>query len=105
MTKVWVDAGCNNAVVKPGAALSIDIEAVARDKEQKGFVVQPIRWRVERTFGVMSRYRRIHRDYEELPDRSRSMIHWAMVNPMTARLSTSPDEVGQYLRPKPPAAA
>ncbi|KJY29877.1 hypothetical protein [Streptomyces sp. NRRL S-495] len=70
MTKVWVDAGCNNAVVKHGAALSIDVEAVARDKEQKGFVVQPIRWRVEQTFGI-----------------------------------TSPDEVGQYLRPKPPAAA
>ncbi|MGA5135378.1 transposase, partial [Streptomyces olivoreticuli] len=81
------------------------VEVVARDKEQKGFVVQPIRWRVEQTFGIMSRYRRLHRDYEALPDRSRSMIHWAMVNSMTNRLTVNSNKVGQYLRPKPPAAA
>ncbi|MFE7191371.1 transposase [Kitasatospora sp. NPDC057595] len=96
---------CRNAVVKHGDALDIDVEGVARDKEQKGFVVQPIRWRVEQTFGITSRYRRLHRDYEELPDRSRSMIHWAMVNSMTTRLTTGPDRTGQYLRPKPLAAA
>ncbi|MFD4533137.1 IS5/IS1182 family transposase, partial [Kitasatospora sp. NPDC058397] len=60
---------------------------------------------VEQTFGIMSRYRRLHRDYEELPDRSRSMIQWAMVNSMTNRLTASPDRTGQYLRPKPLAAA
>lgn len=105
VTKTWVDAGYNNGVVKHGTELGIDVEVVSRDKEQKGFVVQPIRWRVEQTFGIMSRYRRLHRDYEELPDRSRSMIHWAMVNSMTTRLTASPDKVGQYLRPRPLAAA
>ncbi|MCZ4101787.1 transposase [Streptomyces sp. H39-C1] len=101
ITKTWVDAGYNNGVVRHGAAHGIDVEVVARDKEQKGFVVQPIRWRVEQTFGIMSRYRRLHRDYEALPDRSRSIIHWAMVNSMTTRLTASPDRTGQYLRPKP----
>ncbi|WKK23794.1 IS5 family transposase [Streptomyces olivoreticuli] len=105
VTKTWVDAGYNNGVVQHGTALGIDVEVVARDKEQKGFVVQPIRWRVEQTFGIMSRYRRLHRDYEALPDRSRSMIHWAMVNSMTNRLTVNSNKVGQYLRPKPPAAA
>ncbi|KIQ66238.1 transposase [Kitasatospora griseola] len=105
VTKAWVDAGYNNGVIKHGADLDIDVEVVTRDKEQKGFVVQPIRWRVEQTFGIMSRYRRLHRDYEELPDRSRSMIHWAMVNSMTNRLTATPDRTGQYLRPKPLAAA
>ncbi|MCY0920043.1 IS5 family transposase [Streptomyces sp. H27-G5] len=105
VTKTWVDAGYNNSVVRHGTDLGIDVEVVSRDKEQKGFVVQPIRWRVEQTFGIMSRYRRLHRDYEELPDRSRSMIHWAMVNSMTTRLTASPNKTGQYLRPKPPAAA
>ncbi|MFD7736227.1 IS5 family transposase [Kitasatospora phosalacinea] len=105
VTKAWVDAGYNNGVVKHGAALAVDVEVVTRDKERKGFVLQPIRWRVEQTFGIMSRYRRLHRDYEELPDRSRSMIHWAMVNSMTTRLTASPDRTGQYLRPKPLAAA
>ncbi|WP_229847429.1 transposase, partial [Kitasatospora griseola] len=64
VTKAWVDAGYNNGVVKHGAAHAIDVEVVTRDKAQKGFVVQPIRWRVEQTFGIMSRYRRLHRDYE-----------------------------------------
>ena len=76
-----------------------------------GFLLRPgfgaplDQWRVEQTFGIMSRYRRLHRDYEELPDRSRSMIHWAMVNSMTSRLTASPDRTGQYLRPKSLAAA
>lgn len=43
--------------------------------------------------------------YEEPPDRSRSMIHWAMVNSMITRLTASPDKVGRYLRPKPRASA
>jgi transposase len=105
VTKAWVDAGYNNGVVKHGAAHAIDVEVVTRDKEQRGFVVQPVRWRVEQTFGIMSRYRRLHRDYEELPDRSRSMIQWAMINSMATRLTASPDRTGQYLRPKPLAAA
>ncbi|MGW7332161.1 IS5 family transposase [Streptomyces sp. NPDC054840] len=105
VTKTWVDAGYNNGVVRHGEDLGIDVEVVARDKEQKGFVVQPIRWRVEQTFGIMSRYKRLHRDYEALPDRSHSMIHWAMVNSMTTRLTASPDRTGQYLRPKPLAQA
>ncbi|MGW5285287.1 hypothetical protein ACWERI_38630 [Streptomyces collinus] len=54
---------------------------------------------------MTARYRRLHRDYEELPDRSRSMIHWAMINSMTNRLTASPDKARQYLRPKPPATA
>lgn len=105
VTKAWVDGGYNNGVVKHGAAVGIEVEVVKRDKEQKGFVVQPIRWRVEQSFGIMSRYRRLHRDYEALPERSRSMIHWAMVNSMSTRLTASPNKVGQYLRPKPLAAA
>lgn len=105
VTKTWVDNGYNNGVVKHGAAAGIEVEVVKRDKEQKGFVVQPIRWRVEQSFGIMSRYRRLHRDYEALPERSRSMIHWAMVNSMSTRLTASPNKVGQYLRPKPLAAA
>ncbi|MFD8483826.1 transposase [Kitasatospora sp. NPDC059673] len=35
VTKAWVDAGYNNAVVRHGTALGIDVEVVARDKEQK----------------------------------------------------------------------
>lgn len=105
VTKAWVDAGYKAKMIAHASDLGIDVEVVSRDAEQKGFVVQKIRWRVEQTFGIMSRYRRLHRDYEALPVRSWSMIHWAMVNSMTHRLTADPTKVGQYLRPKPPARA
>ncbi|MCX4515894.1 IS5 family transposase [Streptomyces sp. NBC_01619] len=105
VTKAWVDAGYKAKMIAHASNLGIDVEVVSRGAEQKGFVVQKVRWRVEQTFGIMSRYRRLHRDYEALPTRSRSMIHWAMVNPMNHRLTASPNKVGQYLRPKPLAAA
>ncbi|MFB9573988.1 IS5 family transposase, partial [Streptomyces yanii] len=105
VTKAWVDAGYKSKMITHAAGLGIEVEVVSRAAEQKGFVVQKVRWRVEQTFGIMSRYRRLHRDYEALPERSRSMIHWAMVNSMVSRLTASPSQIGQYLRPKPPAAA
>ncbi|WP_406066288.1 IS5 family transposase [Streptomyces sp. NBC_01077] len=105
VTKAWVDAGYKAKMIAHASDLGIDVEVVSRDAEQKGFVVQKVRWRGEQTFGIMSRYRRLHRDYEALPTRSRSMIHWSMVNSMANRLTASPNKTGQYLRPKPPAAA
>nr|WTB36015.1 transposase [Streptomyces sp. NBC_00830] len=105
VTKAWVDAGYKSKMITHAAGLGIEVEVVSRDAEQKGFVVQKVRWRVEQTFGIMSRHRRLHRDYEALPERSRSMIHWAVVNSMASRSTASPSQIGQCLRPKPPAAA
>jgi transposase len=105
VTKAWVDAGYKAGMIAHGAGLGIDVEVVSRDKEHKGFVVQRVRWRVEQTFGIMSRYRRLHRDYEALPERSESMVRWAMVNSMSTRLTASPTRTGQYLRPNRRATA
>ncbi|MFJ8013731.1 transposase [Streptomyces sp. NPDC096339] len=104
-TEAWADAAHNNGVVRYGVGLRIDVEIVARDKEQRDFGVQPVRWRVQQTFGIMSRYRRLHRDYEEVPDRSRSMIHWAMVNSMTTRLTVTPEQNRAIPPRKPPRAS
>jgi transposase len=35
---------------------------------KRGFVLLPRRWVVERSFGWMSRFRRLARDYERLPE-------------------------------------
>ncbi|MFE0801322.1 transposase [Streptomyces sp. NPDC058812] len=43
----------------------------------------PKRWVIERTFGWVMQHRRLVRDYEALPERSRAMIHWAMANKMS----------------------
>jgi transposase len=44
-----------------------EVEVVARPAGQKGFVVQPQRWKVERTFAWLGRFRRLAKDYERLP--------------------------------------
>jgi putative transposase len=49
---------------------------VKRTDKEKGFKVVPKRWVVERTFGWLGRYRRLSKDYEELPETSEAMIRW-----------------------------
>ena len=46
------------------AYLDFVIEIIRRSDDQKGFEVLPRRWVVERTFGWMTRWRRLVRDYE-----------------------------------------
>ena len=54
------------------------IEVIRRIDGQKGFHVLPRRWVVERTFGWMTRWRRLVRDYEKRIDVSKAMIHVAL---------------------------
>ncbi|WP_414169457.1 IS5 family transposase [Streptoverticillium reticulum] len=86
VAKVWVDGGYQNSVINHGARLGIDVEVVKRPATS-GF--QPIRkrWVIERTFGWLMQHRRLARDYEALPQRSRTMIHWAMTNTMSRKLT------------------
>ncbi|WP_436970944.1 transposase [Micromonospora coxensis] len=53
----------------------------------KGFHVQPRRWIVDRTFGWLMQHRRLVRDHETLPQRTRTMIHWTMANTMSRHLT------------------
>lgn len=55
-------------------------------KAAQGFVIQPRRWVVERTFGWFVRYRRLMVDYEYLPETSEAMIQAAMTHLMLRRL-------------------
>ena len=55
--------------------------------DQKGFQVLPRRWVVERTFGWMTRWRRLVRDYEVLCDVSGGMTYLAMGALMFRRLA------------------
>ena len=85
VTKAWVDSGYKRSVIERGAAYNIDVEVVSKLPGQKGFKPLPKRWAVERTFGWLALHRRLVRDYETLPNRSRTMIHWAMIDNMSRR--------------------
>lgn len=56
------------------AFLDFTVEVIRRSDRQAGFHVLPRRWVVERTFGWMTRWRRLVRDYEQRLDVSEAMI-------------------------------
>lgn len=87
VVKSWVDSGYQRSVVEQGAKHGIEVEVVGKEPGQKGFKPLPKRWAVERTFGWLMLHRRLVRDYETLPERSRTMIHWAMIDNMSRRLT------------------
>jgi putative transposase len=66
------------------------LEIVKRCDDVKGFKLLPRRWVVERTFAWLGRYRRLSKDYEELPQTSEAMIYAAMVHLMIRRLARHP---------------
>jgi transposase len=55
-----------------------------------GFHVLPHRWVVERTFGWLSTWRRLSKDYEVLPSSEEAWISIAMMRIMLKRLASTP---------------
>ena len=63
------------------------LDIVSKPPDQVGFVVQPRRWVVERTFAWLSLSRRFSEDYERLPETAEAMIYGAMSRLMLRRLA------------------
>lgn len=63
------------------------LEIVRRTDAEPGFKVLPRRWVVERTFGWMTRWRRLVRDYEQRLDVSEAMIHVALGSLLLRRIA------------------
>ena len=63
------------------------IDIVRKPDGQRGFLVHPKRWVVERTLAWLTAHRRLARDYERDPAVSEEMIRWAAINQMLRRLS------------------
>jgi putative transposase len=73
LLKVWADRAFNGeAAAAPMIRHGIDLELVGR-KNKTGFAVEPKRWRVEETLGVLGRYRRLLVDHEGSLTMSRNM--------------------------------
>jgi putative transposase len=65
------------------------LQPILRSDNQKGFVVLPRRWVVERTFAWLTQCRRLSKDYEVLPVSSEAMIYIAMTRLMIRRLAAT----------------
>lgn len=65
----FVDQGYTGAApAAAAAAQGIELLVVRLPEAKRGFVLLPRRWVVERSFAWASRFRRLARDYERLPE-------------------------------------
>ncbi|MFE9445404.1 transposase [Streptomyces sp. NPDC006602] len=69
-----------------------------RGDRQRGFVVLPRRWKVERTIGWCMSARRNARDYERLPQHSEAHLNWALITMMTRRLTRKSPRTSQWAK-------
>ena len=84
---VWADAGYGGQLASWVKTLfAWTLEIVKRPDGQEGFSVLARRWVIERTIAWLGRYRRLSKDYEQLPQSSENMIYLAMINLMLHRL-------------------
>ena len=92
LSLIWADGGYSGKPFFNWVLQHCDwlVEIVKRSDDTEGFVVLPRRWVEERTFGWLVRFRRLSRDYEELPETSAAMIYAAMVRIMLKRLARNP---------------
>jgi len=84
---IWADGGYAGKLVgwvmeHQGWTVAIVKRAVG----EKGFVVLPRRWVVERTFGWLGRYRVLSKDDEQLPESSETLVLIVMIQIMLRRL-------------------
>lgn len=87
LKKIWADAAYRGEELANWckAQGDWDLEVVERIPGVRGFAVLPKRWIVERTFGWLSRNRRMSKDYERKVQTSETLIEVAMIRLLLAR--------------------
>jgi len=88
LSHVWADARYQGKLIDwAKVKLGITLEIVRREPGQKGFVVQPRRWVIERSFAWLDRYRRLARDWEAASWSACALIQIAAANLMARRIA------------------
>jgi putative transposase len=106
LLKVWADQAYRGDLGENLQDLfSVELEIVQRLAGQKGFVVQPRRWVVERSLAWYARNRRLSKDYEHLCTVSETMVYIASIQLMLKRLCPDSDIEKPYRRRNTPRAA
>ncbi len=83
---VWADSAYEAAVFWAEWFARVTLSIVRKAPGQRGFVVQPRRWVVERTFAWLGKYRRLSKDYEYRVDVSEAMVKVACVHLLARRV-------------------
>lgn len=86
---LWADSHYSGLKQWLHQQFDITLEIVRKLTEQKGFVVLPRRWVVERSFGWLGRSRRLSKDYEHHPRSSVAFIHISSIHLLLKRLHPS----------------
>ncbi len=106
LLKVWADKAYRGDLVEDLHHLfGLELEIVQRLAGQKGFVVLPRRWVVERSLAWYSRNRRLSKDYEHLCTVSETMVYIASIQVLLKRLRPNSDIEQPYRRRKAVHAA
>lgn len=87
LVKIWADSAYQGFVEFALLLLDLVVSIVRRRKGTRGFKVQPRRWVVERTFGWLTRWRRLNRNYEHTLESSRAVVQVALIGIMVRRLA------------------
>lgn len=87
LLKLWADQGYEGELREwLHDQFSIQLDIVTAQPGQVGFVVQPRRWVVERTFAWLGQFRRLSKDYERSPLCSEATIYLAAIFTLLKRL-------------------
>jgi putative transposase len=97
--KVWADQGYTGDWADwLRQEYGIELEVVLKAADQKGFVVLPRRWVVERSIAWYGRGRRFAKDYEHRPEYSESWIYIGSIHLLLQRLRPRRDAERPYAR-------
>ncbi len=96
LRKLWADQGYRGLAEWLQREYGVELEIVSHAPEQRGFVVLPRRWVVERSLGWFSRCRRLAKEYEHLAASSLAMIYLAACHLLLKRLAPDPHAAPPY---------
>ena len=89
LRKLFADSAYSGPIFQDGitgAMPGLVIEIVRRSDYAKGFVVEPMRWIVERTIGWLGRCRRLAKDWENRNHNALAFLRLASIRLMLRKL-------------------
>ena len=88
LQRLWADRSYRGLFARWAAQmLGWQVVIVERPRGTRGFVLQPRRWVVERSFAWLGRSRRLSKDYEALTDTAEAWCYLASLQLLLRRLA------------------